>query len=86
MAPYFVSGLLYGWAAYRSGSLWMPLALHLVNNFTGLVFVGTKGDVLPSAAPYLVQVPSLAVGTAVIVAQAAATFIALSYLLRRTGR
>lgn len=49
MAPYFISGLLYGQSAYRSGSFWMSVALHMVNNFTGLVFVGTKGDAIPSA-------------------------------------
>lgn len=64
MAPYFISGLLYGWATYRSGSLWMSVALHMVNNFAGLVFVGTKGDAIPSAAPYLIEVPSLPVATA----------------------
>ena len=86
MVPYFISGLLYGWAAYRSGSLWMSVALHLVNNFTGLVFVGTQGDALPSAAPYLVQVPSLPVTTVVILLQAVATVIALNFLMKRAGR
>jgi hypothetical protein len=86
MAPYFIAGLLYGWAAYRSGSLWMSVALHLANNYTGLVLVGTQGDVLPSAAPYLIEVPSLLVGTVVVLLQAAATVIALSVLMKRAGR
>jgi len=86
MAPYLISGLLYGWAAYRSGSLWMPLGLHLVNNYTGLVMVGTKGDVLPSAAPFLLGVPGLGIVTVAVLAQAAATFLMLSYLMKRMGR
>jgi membrane protease YdiL (CAAX protease family) len=86
MAPYFISGLLYGWAAYRSGSLWMSVALHLVNNYTGLVFLGTKGDVLPSAAPYLVQVPSLPITTVVVLLQSAVTVLALNYLMTRAAR
>lgn len=86
MAPYFIAGLTYGWAAYRSGSLWMSVALHLVNNFTGVVFVGAKGDAIPSAAPYLLEVPSLALGTVVILIQAVVTVIALSFLMKRAGR
>jgi len=52
LTPYLISGLLYGWAAYRTGSLWMGLGLHLSNNYSSLVLIGTKGDVLPSAAPF----------------------------------
>jgi membrane protease YdiL (CAAX protease family) len=86
MAPYIISGLLYGWAAYRSGSLWMSVALHLVNNFSGMVFIGTLGDVLPSAAPYQVQIPSLAITTLVILLQSLATVGILSYILKRAKR
>lgn len=32
LAPYLTLGLLYGWAAYRSGSLWLSLGLHWSNN------------------------------------------------------
>jgi membrane protease YdiL (CAAX protease family) len=85
MIPYFVSGLLYGWAAYRSGSLRMSVALHLVNNYTALVFVGATGDARPSAAPYLMHVPSLPVATVAILLQSAAVFIALSLVMKRAG-
>jgi hypothetical protein len=64
----------------------MPVALHLVNNFTGLVFVGTKGDAIPSAAPYLMEMPGLTVATVAVLLQAATTFIALSLLMKRAGR
>jgi uncharacterized protein len=29
--PYLMSGLVYAWAAYRTGSLWMGLGLHWSN-------------------------------------------------------
>jgi hypothetical protein len=64
----------------------MPVALHLVNNYTILVFVGTKGDVLPSAAPFLIESPSLSVGTAGVLLQAVLTVLALNYLMIRAGR
>lgn len=59
--PYLIAGLLYSWTAYKTGSLWMSLGLHLSNNFANLVLDGTVGDILPSAAPFQVQVPSLAI-------------------------
>jgi membrane protease YdiL (CAAX protease family) len=86
MLPYLIAGLLYGWAAYRSGSLWMSVALHLVNNYTGLVVVGTRGDALPSAAPLLIESPSLAVGSAGVLFQAVLIALVLNYLMRRAGR
>ena len=86
MVPSPISGLLYGWAAYRSGSLWMSVALHLVNNYTGLVMVGTKGDVLPSAAPLLVASPNLTVGTIGVLVQSALIAVALHLLMKRAGR
>lgn len=83
MAPYIISALLYAWAAYRTGSLWMALGLHLSNNYSSLVLIGTIGDALPSAAPYLVEVPSLAVATLVTALQALAVYFVLNYLVNR---
>jgi uncharacterized protein len=83
MLPYLISGVLYGWAAYRSGSLWMSIGLHLANNYTGLIMAGTKGDQLPSAAPFLINVPDLTVGTLVVLTQSILMFLALSYLMKR---
>ena len=83
MLPYFISGLLYGWAAYRSGSLWLGLGLHMVNNYTGLVFAGTKGDVLSAPAPFLIEVHSLILATIVVFVQALSIVIALHFLGKR---
>jgi membrane protease YdiL (CAAX protease family) len=86
LIPYIFSGLLYGWAAFRFGSLWMSVSIHLVNNYTGLVLVGTKGDALRSAAPYVIDVPGLPLATLVVLLQSATMFLALSYIARRSGR
>ncbi len=86
LGPYLLAGALYGWAAWRSGSLWMAVALHLANNYTSLVFVGTKGDALPSAAPFLIEVPGIGVATLVVLVSCAGQFVLLSYLMKRAGR
>jgi membrane protease YdiL (CAAX protease family) len=83
MAPYIISAILYAWGAYRTGSLWMALGLHLSNNYTFLVLIGTKGDVLPSAAPFLVGIPGLAVVTLLTLVQALVVYLILSYLINR---
>ena len=83
MIPYIISAVLYAWAAYRTGSLWMALGLHLSNNFSSLVLIGTKGDVLPSAAPFLVEVPGLGMVTLLIALQSLAIFLILNYLIKR---
>jgi membrane protease YdiL (CAAX protease family) len=81
--PYMISGIFYGWFAYRTGSLWMSLGLHLSNNFGSLVFVGTKGDVLPSAAPFVAGLPSLTVTTLIIAAHALVVTLLLSNMIKR---
>lgn len=87
LVPYAISGALYGWAAYRTGSLWMGLGLHFANNYSSVVLIGTPGDVLPSAAPFQVGVPGLAVATGVIAAQSLAMAVILHLLMkRREGR
>lgn len=85
LAPYLTAGLLYGWAAYRSGSLWLSLGLHLSNNLSGLVLVGTAGDVIRTAAPLTIEPPSLMVVTLLIAVQALVTVAVLEWLLRRRG-
>lgn len=86
LAPYFVSGLLYGWAAYRSGTLWLGLGLHLSNNLTNVVLSGPRGDVLESVAPLQFDIPSLATVTSFTVIGAGVTAIVLEWFLRRRGR
>jgi membrane protease YdiL (CAAX protease family) len=81
--PYMISGIFYGWFAYRTGSLWMSLGLHLSNNFGSLVFVGTKGDVLPSAAPFVAGLPSLTATTLIIAAHALVVTLILHTMIKR---
>jgi hypothetical protein len=61
----------------------MSVALHLVNNYTGLVMVGTRGDALPSAAPLLIASPNLTVGTIGVLVQSVLIVVALHYLMKR---
>lgn len=85
--PYLIAGIFYGWFAYRTGSLWMSLGLHLSNNFGSLVFVGTRGDVLPSAAPWVVGLPSLTVTILIIAAHAlVVTLILITMIKRREAK
>lgn len=83
LMPYLISGLLLGWIAYRTGSLWMALGLHFCNNYMSLVLIGTKGDVLPTAAPFQVEITSLAAATLLIALQSVVVAIILAYLIRR---
>ncbi|NTU70871.1 MAG: CPBP family intramembrane metalloprotease [Coriobacteriia bacterium] len=53
IVPYLIDGLLFGWLAYRSGSLWMAVGAHLGNNFFVTMIVGNPGDVVPTGAPFL---------------------------------
>ena len=51
LAPYLLMGLTYGWAAWYSGSLWLPFGLHWANNTYATLLITTTGDVLPTGAP-----------------------------------
>ncbi len=42
---YLFDGLVYGWLAWRSRSLWMPIGFHWANNFALVVLVGEKANV-----------------------------------------
>lgn len=61
----------------------MGLGLNLSNNYTSLVLIGTKGDVLPSAAPFQIEVPSLTIVTLLVAIQSVVTAIILIYLMKR---
>jgi CAAX protease family protein len=52
LAPYLLLGSTLGWAAWRSGSLWLPFGMHWTNNTYGVLLLGNKGDVLPGGAPF----------------------------------
>jgi membrane protease YdiL (CAAX protease family) len=42
--PYIEMGLLFGWMAYRSGSLWTSIGAHLANNWFITLFVGSTEE------------------------------------------
>ena len=52
LVPYLLLGATLGWAAWRSGSLWLPFGMHWANNTYGVLLLGNQGDVLPSGAPF----------------------------------
>lgn len=83
LVPYLVSGLLYGWVAYRTGSLWMSVGLHFNNNLGGLVLFGVSGDVLKTVAPVQFPSPSLSLTTWITIIQAVLTVLAIQILLKR---
>lgn len=86
MVPYFATGLLYGWAAWRSGSLYMSWGLHFNNNLFNLLVVGTTDDILKSVAP--IQFPGVGLGATMvlILGQNALIWAALAALIRRRER
>jgi membrane protease YdiL (CAAX protease family) len=86
LIPYFASGLLYGWAAYRTGSLWLAIGLHWNNNLMGLLLLGTQGDVLKSVAPMQFEAPGLALTIVLTVAQAVVTVAILVPLIARRDK
>jgi len=80
--PYLVEGLVYGWVAYRTGSLWMSVGIHGCNNLTGLVLVGMRGDVLKTVAPVQFDLPGLWASTVILLAQALVLVSVVSLLTR----
>ena len=39
MAPIFVAGLLFGWAYYKTKTLWVPIAAHACQNLAAVMFL-----------------------------------------------
>ena len=64
----------------------MSLGLHLAINYSNLILVGTEGDVLPTAAPFQIETPSLTLGTLAIAASSIVTVLVLEYLIKRRAR
>jgi hypothetical protein len=62
LVPYLLMGLTYGWAAWRSGSLWLPLGLHWANNVYATLLIASAGDVLPTGAPLVRDLAAHPVG------------------------
>lgn len=83
LLPYLINGVLYGYIAYRTGSLWMSLGLHMSNNLSGMLLVGTKADVLETVSPLVFGLPSLELSTVVIGVQAVAIVAIILPLVKR---
>lgn len=83
LLPYLMPGLLYGWAAWRTGSLWISIGLHWSNNLSNLLIAGPKDDVLQTVAPLEFATPDLATTTAVLALQTLVTVVLLASLIRR---
>jgi CAAX protease family protein len=45
LTPYLVMGLLFGWYAWRTGSIWLSWGMHYANNAFLVLAIGAKGDV-----------------------------------------
>lgn len=55
---YLAPALTWGWIAWRSGSLVLPMAMHFGNNAFLQLFIATKGDVVEGIAPFLATPPA----------------------------
>lgn len=86
MVPYFVSSVLYGWTAYKSGSLWMAVGLHWCNNFSGMLFIGANGDKLKTVAPFVTEIPSLEIVSAMILIQAVTVATLIHFYYKKRGQ
>lgn len=62
LVPNLLMGATYGWAAWCTGSVWLPLGMHWANNIYAVLAIGNRGDVLPSGAPLTRDLADLGVG------------------------
>lgn len=85
MVPYLLTALTWGWAAWRTGSLLIPWALHFVNNASNKFLVGANGDVISSIAPFSVDVPSIEIVAALTAVSSLITIILVEIYARRKG-
>jgi len=83
MVPYLVPALAWGWIAWRTGSLLMPMGLHFANNAFLVLFVNTKGDVLQTVTPFIAETPTIERAALFAVGQAALTIVAVEWIVRR---
>lgn len=85
LVPFLLLGLTLGWAAWYSGSLWLPFGLHWANNLYATVAVTSTGDVLPTGAPLTRDLASLplTVVIASTAAQCAVSVIAIRLVCPR---
>lgn len=55
---YLTPALTWGWIAWRTGSLVLPMAMHFGNNAFLQLIIGTKGDVIEGIGPFLATPPA----------------------------
>ena len=58
-APYLFLAVSFGYAAWRTGSLYFSWGLHFGNNLFLTILVNPEGDVAVKAAPFVMQTPTL---------------------------
>lgn len=52
--PYIISALYFGYAAWRTGSLWLAIGLHWANNaFLASLISSSSGDVIGSETLFI---------------------------------
>jgi uncharacterized protein len=83
IVPHFVAGLYFGWVAWRTRSLVIPMGLHFANNAWNALFINTKGDVIVTAAPFIGPQVSLNVFIGYALAQAILVVCAVEFWMRR---
>jgi uncharacterized protein len=86
IAPYVLAGGAYGYAAWRTGSLLIPAALHFVNNAGGSYIVGAEGDVLQTVAPWLISAPTIGQSIISGVIDILLTVVIVEFYLRYRSR
>jgi membrane protease YdiL (CAAX protease family) len=50
LTPYFLIGVLFGWIAWRTGSIWMSWGMHFASNAFLALVIGAEGDVYETAS------------------------------------
>jgi membrane protease YdiL (CAAX protease family) len=83
MIPYIAVAVAFGWAAWRSGSLVMPMGMHFANNIALYLLVSTEGDVTKLATPFVAQTPEPARAIAEAIGQAVIVIVAVEFIARR---
>jgi len=84
MTPYLLAALVFGWAAMRSGSLLLPMGLHLANNTFLNFIISMEGDVIGGTAPMSIA-PHTLTGIAIFGLTQAALEVGMIELLVRRG-
>ena len=86
MAPYFVTAITWGWVAWRTGSLLLSMGLHVGNNTFLVLFVNSRGDVIQSGAPFVLENLTLPHTIIAGIIHAVLTIIIVEFVMRRRER